>query len=306
MLTQLSLSRCSIKVYENRVIKLQKLVRDGPNTTHDADKEVDNSLRNAFGKDLKQSFATCNKCGERFVKHLLFQHALYCNGESFGDGPTTTGPTEEEEEEDKTLSVGECFCDLCGKKFTDKTIAKHTKKCQERQKFLEGREGNDSSLISLLPPQKPRNVIVNKVGPDFIHLKWEPPILDGGCKVYDYQVKFNVVKIERIGKKEIKHVTEVPPMLCSRWLCRPPVASYGYTIEDLDADTHYEDIQIRCRNKIDWGPFTNPLDPIKTKPAVAPTSPLFFECVKLTSAVIAFQWSGERVQGAKRPAHKAL
>ena len=58
----------SIKVYENRVIKLQKLVRDGPNTTHDADKEVDNILRTAFTKDLKQSFATCNKCNERFVK----------------------------------------------------------------------------------------------------------------------------------------------------------------------------------------------------------------------------------------------
>jgi len=28
------------------------------------------------------------------------------------------------------------FCPLCGKKFTNKTIVKHEKKCAERSKFL--------------------------------------------------------------------------------------------------------------------------------------------------------------------------
>ena len=269
-------------------------MRDGPNKSHDADKEVDNLVRGpAFSRDLRSEFATCNKCGERFVKHLLLQHTIYCSGNTSGDGPSTLGPRDDEQEEaegEKKAGFGECFCQLCSKKFTNKTIEKHTKKCEERQKFLEGKEGNDSTAISLLPPQKPRQIVVAKLGPDFIKLKWEPPILDGGCKVYDYEIAYKVCHIEKVGKREIRHESDMPPLLCSRWVMKPPVASYGFTLEDLDADTEYSDIRIRCRNKIDWGPFSKPLDPIHTLVAVPPTMPLFFECVKCTSAIIAFSW----------------
>ena len=243
-----------------------------------------------FSKDMRREFAKCNKCGERFVKHLLLQHTVYCTGNASGGGPTTTGPSQEEEEEEKKLDVGEIFCNLCGKKFTHKTIEKHKKKCEERQKFLEGKEGNDSTLISLMPPQKPRNVVVSKLGPDYISLKWEPPILDGGCKVFDYEIGYRVCHVEKIGKREVRHYTDVPPLLCSRWVLKPPVASYGFVLTDLEASTEYSDIKVRCRNKIDWGPFSKPLDPVTTLNAIPPTPPLFFECVKCTSAIIAFQW----------------
>ena len=132
----------SIDVYEHRLIKLQSLVRDGPNKTNDADKEVDNVIRGpSFSRDLKSEFKTCNKCGERFVKHLLLQHTLYCTGDTSGGGPTTLGPRQDDEDEKEGEEKGEatekkeCFCQLCGKKFTSKTIEKHTKKCEERQKF---------------------------------------------------------------------------------------------------------------------------------------------------------------------------
>lgn len=97
--------------------------------------------------------------------------------------------------------------------------------------------------------------------------------------------------MEQIGKQRIRHLTEMPPLLCSRWAMRPPVATYGFTLTDLDAATEYSDIQVRCRNKIDWGGFSEPIEPVVTLPAIPPSPPLFFENVKLTNSVIAFQWA---------------
>lgn len=161
----------SIGAYEKRVIKVQKLVRDGPDQNHDADKEVDNMLRAPFSRDIRGEFATCASCNERFVKHLLLQHTIYCAGGTRDDESTAAGTAPREGEDKKDLGPDdECFCQLCGKKFTGKTIDKHTKKCEERQKFLESKEGQESALISLLPPQKVRHA-------DTPALSFHPPHL---------------------------------------------------------------------------------------------------------------------------------
>ena len=139
--------------------------------------------------------------------------------------------------------------------------------------------------------QKPRKIEVGLVNHDSIQLKWEPPILDGGCKVYEYEINYKKCVVQRIGKRETREYEAMPAIVTSRYVKRHAVATYGFTIENLSGETEYSDIVIRCRNKIDWGPFSAPLDPVTTKKFKPPTMPLYFENIKLTSSVIAFKWS---------------
>ena len=227
----------SISQFEKRLIKLKQVVADGPTTNHDADKEVDNMLRGPFSKDIRGEFKSCSKCGERFVKHLLLKHVVYCQGGANGQDTEKAddGKTTKTTASGNVAEVGpdeEVFCQLCGKKFTGKTISKHTSKCEERAKFLESKEGQESALISLLPPQKPRNIEVKLVGPDFIQLVWEPPILDGGCKVFDYELTYKHCVVETIGKQKIRLVErEGTRGVGSRW-------EGVETAHDKQAQTH--------------------------------------------------------------------
>ena len=121
--------------------------------------------------------------------------------------------------------------------------------------------------------------------------------MDGGCKVFDYEISYKVCHVEKVGKREIRHYADMPPLLCSRWVMKPPVATYGFTLEDLEANTEYSDIVVKCRNKIGWGPPSKPLEPVHTLEAIPPTKPLFFQCVKCTSAIIAFTWGEPANEG---------
>ena len=217
----------AVGIYQKRLIDLKKVLKDGPAKNHDADKDVDNVIRQAYSGDVKQEFARCTKCNEKFVKHLMLSHSLYCSAVNDGIDPEDEEAIAKKAKDDEEASIAsaiqganmeEVFCPLCGKKFTSKTIAKHKKKCEERAAFLAEKEGAEGSLISLMAPQKPRKIEVGMVNHDTIELKWEPPILDGGCKVYAYEINYKKETVQRIGKKEIKDYIDMPPVNTSRYV----------------------------------------------------------------------------------------
>ena len=130
----------AVSTYEKRLMNLKKIIKDGPPKTHDADKDVDNGIRSAFSKDVKQEFGRCLKCNEKFVKHLLLSHSLYCSAvgdDNVADDEEAEKKAKENDEASLASAIQganmeEVFCPLCGKKFTSKTITKHQKKCEER------------------------------------------------------------------------------------------------------------------------------------------------------------------------------
>ena len=75
----------AVGVYEKRLMTLQKQVKDGIPKTHDADKDVDSSIKSAFARDVKTEFGRCLKCNEKFVKSLLLQHTIYCSAAGDND-----------------------------------------------------------------------------------------------------------------------------------------------------------------------------------------------------------------------------
>lgn len=49
---------------------------------------------------------------------------------------------------------------------------------------------------SFEPPMAPRDIRVVEVGHDFLRLEWQPPAFDGGSPVYDYIIRYAMVKPE--------------------------------------------------------------------------------------------------------------
>ena len=43
-----------------------------------------------------------------------------------------------------------------------------------------------------MEPQAPRKVAVAAIGPNWVELSWAAPILDGGTRVYEYEIAYSL------------------------------------------------------------------------------------------------------------------
>lgn len=144
-------------------------------------------------------------------------------------------------------------CKSCGKIILNRFINDHEIRCVARTT-----DPGLPPLNCLLEPQSPRNLRVRTVGHNFLELQWDDPLVIGGSCLYDYHISlaraFYCIK----GKK-IVLIKKLPISIehCSIWCKKFPIPANIYRIDGLDADTTYEDIQIRCRNQTGWSPWSN-------------------------------------------------
>ena len=161
-------------------------------------------------------------------------------------------------------------CRYCGRKIIADLIIDHQDQCKSIQSVhpipfaYNSKQKKVSSLRT--KPQKPRNFHVKYTGHNSITLGWSPPILDGGHKIYEYQIYYQISQSIREGKLITKRTLEPNIIVnCSRWCLRDPVPNNGYKLCFLNANTEYINLQVRCRNSIGWGPFSKTISTVKTK-----------------------------------------
>lgn len=160
----------------------------------------------------------------------------------------------------------------------------------------------DSAVVAALStfkPQPPRNFHVKSIGVSYIDWIWDPPVIDGGLEVTDYEISYQARYSEfnrDIGKYH-KWEESVPSLRTSQWVFRSPpgpVCSHGFKITFLRAAGEYFNFQIRSHNlrgSSDWVSMLTEETPfIKTEVSVPPTAPLFVTVDKITSSCIHLSW----------------
>lgn len=93
------------------------------------------------------------------------------------------------------------------------------------------------------------------VGATFIQWAWEPPVIDGGLVVTDYEISYTA-KISEFDKstgKYKKWEEHVPSLRTSQWcFAANPVCNHGFRMTMLRANTEYTQFRIRCCNLRGW------------------------------------------------------
>jgi hypothetical protein len=156
--------------------------------------------------------------------------------------------------------------------------------------------------LATFKPQPPRNIAIKEIGISFIEWKWDPPVIDGGLEIIDYEIAYQgrySIFNRDIGKFR-RWEEDVQSLRTSMWVFRTaPVCSTGFKIMGLRADTEYCNFKIRSLNLrgwSDWVPMLTPTETVpfpllKTLTSVAPSPPLFVTAENITSSCIHLSWS---------------
>lgn len=148
-------------------------------------------------------------------------------------------------------------CMKCGEKFLQRLFSSHDKYCSSVGRDPQHQSQINAQLTCLMEPQPPRNVVVSSIGHNFLVISWNPPILDGGNAIYDYEISFKECHLVTIGKRKAIAESKYDTMTCSIWCLKNPIPSNSFCLDSLRANTEYQDIQIRCRNSIGWSAFSS-------------------------------------------------
>jgi len=77
--------------------------------------------------------------------------------------------------------------------------------------------------------------------------------------IVDYEIKYSYPPTTTEGGDHQQHIS------CSRWCTKQPLPNGGrYQVDNLQSNTRYNDIAIRCRNSIGWSEFSNSISSITT------------------------------------------
>lgn len=197
-------------------------------------------------------------------------------------------------------------CKICKRRILVQLLKAHTNACEKlggKPNNLEpiyNPEKDLATSIATFLPQPPRNCTYARKGCTFIEFEWEPPVLDGGLAVFDYEVKYQAYRIEfdakaaKEGGSKWKRWTEYyGPVKTSLWCMKDIVSHKGAKIVNLWAATDYSDFEIRCCNIRGWSDWTrmHGREVIRTDEPDQPSIPLFFEVENVTSSCIHLRWS---------------
>ncbi|RYH28781.1 hypothetical protein EON65_10945 [archaeon] len=206
-------------------------------------------------------------------------------------------------------------CIHCNKRMLAKMVDIHEKICsmkqastqeeemlqQRRQLFDKTVDRTDKNVVTHLStfrPQPPRNCRVIGKGVTYIMWVWDPPIVDGGLEVTEYELAYTARMSEfdnKIGRYR-KWEETVPSLKTSCFVMRSdPVCHNGFKMTYLRGGTEYLQFKIRCyniRGWSDWVPMLPSLDDkVLTESPESPSAPLFTTITKVTSSCIHLSWA---------------
>jgi hypothetical protein len=261
--------------------------RSGPGRPW-ADKAVDSEAKapatsgSELGRHVVGLFALCPTCGEKCLSAALPHHSAVCTGEQAEEN--SEAGDEEEEQLNSRASLQLAPCPICTRSYPVAMMPRHETSCKKRAKLRDIDKGNipAAQAIAAMPPRPPRNFMSASVGPDWIDLRWDPPIIDGGFPIFEYEISYSIHRIIKIDKcvdalcceavESTFWLTKRPlyfirytkedlilpqsPVLTSRWAQKHPVASNGFRLTGLEAGGHYVNISVRCCNEVSFSQGT--------------------------------------------------
>lgn len=204
------------------------------------------------------------------------------------------------------------LCPRCNQRILSQLVETHFASCRK----IEGRpDGTSSSSASPLDtfkdittflPQPPRHFNIVSKGCSYIQWSWDPPVMDGGLPIIDYEIRYKVRIFdtdETTGRPKSYTVTR-EPFTTSLWCSKHPIAHHGYNINGLLAGCEYYDFEVRSQNLKGYSDWTDMLEHlqmscIKTEDCDPPTAPLFFTVTKLTSTCIHLRWEPPLFDGGR-------
>ena len=124
-------------------------------------------------------------------------------------------------------------------------------------------DSTDHNLITTLATYKPqpvRNCRLKRKGISFIEWEWEPPVINGGLEITNYEISFHGKFQEfnhEIGRYK-KWEEHYPSLLTSTWLfSENPVCHTGFKITGLRGGAEYSQFKVRCCNLRGWSEWTD-------------------------------------------------
>lgn len=164
-------------------------------------------------------------------------------------------------------------------------------------------EGSDAFAehVTFLP-QSPRNFRVAAVGCTHIQWSWDPPVMDGGLPILDYELRYRATiryNDEESGR-ELSHTEEVPAFSTSLWCAKKPVAHFGYNLSGLVAGCEYYDFEVRSVNGKGHGEWAAMLTgSVRTDDPDPPTAPLHLAVARVTSSCVHLSWAPPLFDGGR-------
>jgi len=109
-------------------------------------------------------------------------------------------------------------------------------------------------------PSPPTNFRVTQISHDSFTAVWETN--NDQQTIVDYEIKYSYsTSTTEDGGNDQRQVQTS----CSRWCMKQPVPNNGrHQVDNLQPNTGYNDIAIRCRNSIGWSEFSNSINSITT------------------------------------------
>ena len=107
-------------------------------------------------------------------------------------------------------------------------------------------------------PSPPINFRVTQISHDSFTAVWDT---NNQQTIVEYEIKYSYSSTIEEGGDDQQQVQ----ISCSRWCMKQPVPNNGrHQVDNLQPNTRYDDISIRCRNSVGWSDFSNSISSITT------------------------------------------
>ena len=252
----------SLDSMEKRIWKLKEQLNNnviGNNSLlHSGKNHVDKELRELNSNAIiRKTTVPCTFCGKRFLRAVVTDHESMCSSSSLVQSNLVDVSQPETDSQDFKSKFT----------FYKSHTGDNSREDIDEKNYPLSHESNmtnsdDQNITTAeVRPQSPRNLRIVKTSSYSIELIWDPPILDGGLPIYDFEISYiHCIKEEIESGKARKQKQRHETSQCSRWCLENPVPNNTYIMSDLNASTLFLDIKIRCRNEIGWSDYSIPIE----------------------------------------------
>jgi WD40 repeat protein/tetratricopeptide (TPR) repeat protein len=174
-------------------------------------------------------------------------------------------------------------CSICLRSYPKGKIDEHVYRCTKKnirmnKKAEQDAAGGTSVSEGATVPGPVHHLKAMTPTCSAIPLQWEPPLFNGGAPIFDYQIEYTKrIKIqESINRFYFIEEVVKAPVSSTLWVLKAPVNHRGFNLPNLEGDTVYSHIRVRAVNEKGAGPWSEPLNAIKTQPALPSSPPVQF------------------------------